>query len=43
MDRSSEYMSHFRYVGVLMKNCPKRTTELLKKICTNYSQLDKNM
>lgn len=31
-----------KFGNVLMKNCPKRTTELLKKLCTDYYQSQKN-
>lgn len=31
-----------KFGNVLMKNCPQRTTELLKKICTDYYQSQSN-
>lgn len=31
-----------KFGNVLMKNCPERTTELLKKLCTDYYQSQKN-
>lgn len=31
-----------KFGNILMKNCPERTTELLKKLCTDYYQSQKN-